>query len=1080
MTKSYLNGRYLLLRQIGAGRIGRVYEAQDHLTGAKVALKQINAPLETLTIGREDRPGSQPELTLAREFEIQARLRHPNIAPVYDFGFDAEQQPYFTMLLIQQAQHLTDYAAGLGQSDKLRLLLDLLQALAYLHRHDIVHRDLKPQNVLVDLKGRVRVVDFGLSERAANAAGVVGTLAYIAPEVIQQSAATAASDLYSVGVMVYAMFAGRLPFDSASVGRLTVQILSKQPDASALNLPPELASLVMRLLEKNPLNRYQTAEHVISALYKALDQEAPAETLEVRRSNLHYARFVGRKPEMRRLLAALDDARLGEGTGWLLTAPSGVGKSRLMAELSIYALVRGFRVLAGYGGAGQDTPHAILADVLRGLALVVPIYPAEAQALCAIVPDLGDLLGQQIAPEAETDPRQAQERLFEIVRRVILRHEGPLLLLLDDLQLAPESLALVDSLARLAVDHEMVIVGAVQSDAAPYLYGAVPHLTSMPLAPLAGDEVAQLAQAVLGAAALSPDMLARLQDYAEGSAFYLIDALQHLADLAGGLGAVRTLPPDALDISPTVVDVARRRLAYLPDAMHELTLLAAAAGAQLDLALLEHLFGQDVVDAWLIAAVNTGVLHVNRENWRFAHGRLRDGLVALQADKDRRRRHTIIAEALQALYGDAALGRIADHWLQAGEVLRAAEAGIAHAESLYRTGELQAALSTLDRYAPEAIALPPRLRFEALLRCAAIERVMGQLMPARQNLDRAAALLDDTVIPTSLHINLFVERARQAVDSGQLNEADESIQHLLPLAQQHGDPDLLVMVLNQAAVVAIAHADYETAHAWLDEVISLARQHGNQQAIAAGLYNRARILSIHQHRSDEAVPFITEALALAEAVDNRLTIVRSLSLSYVVRIKLGDVEAAEAHAERALRLAHEIGAVNQETVIIGNLAWWYAERGQYEASAAHYEQVIAIDRVGQFLPNLVGRLGAVAQVYVLLGRWDRVRASLKEWLTTAVGINQVRQYLHGLYAWADLALHEGQPALAAQMVGWIRAFADERHLVEDELAPIEQRIVDCIGAAALAAAVEAARHQDFDAVVADLLHHAQALDDLPG
>ena len=213
----------------------------DRLTGNIVALKRVLVAASDLQFASQA-TSSDPLLALALEFRTLAGLRHPHIMGVLDYGFtDFEgrhRQPYFTMPVIDSAQTLTQVAADLDTSGKVRLLVEMLQALAYLHRRSILHRDLKPANLLVTADGFVQVIDFGLALAQAQSsinlhAGTVGTLAYMAPELLMETPASIASDLYGVGVIAYEVFVGQHPFAARNIGTLVNGILHDTPDTSS-------------------------------------------------------------------------------------------------------------------------------------------------------------------------------------------------------------------------------------------------------------------------------------------------------------------------------------------------------------------------------------------------------------------------------------------------------------------------------------------------------------------------------------------------------------------------------------------------------------------------------------------------------------------------------------------------------------------------------------------------------------------------------------------------------------------------------------------------------------------------------
>ncbi|NDJ54439.1 MAG: serine/threonine-protein kinase PknK, partial [Chloroflexi bacterium] len=352
--------RYILRELLGRGGMGAVYRAIDRLGQGEaksyVALKRVLAPTENLqfmSVSGANNDITSLRFALAAEFQTLASLRHPHIINVLDYGFDDVHQPYFTMQFLADAQTFVDAGRGQPIDVQVDLLIQTLQALAYLHRRGVLHRDLKPGNVLVEeVDGQkiVKVLDFGLSIVREEATETVGTLAYMSPEIVQGGKASFASDLYAVGVMAYEIMAGRHPFDEGSgPSMLLMQVISKAPDMTLLDAPPDLVEVIESLLAKNPGERLGSADAVIEALCEATNRPVPVETQAIRESFLQSAAFVGRDEEMAKLRSALQEAVNGSGSSWLIGGESGVGKTRLLNELRIGALVEGVIVVRGQG-----------------------------------------------------------------------------------------------------------------------------------------------------------------------------------------------------------------------------------------------------------------------------------------------------------------------------------------------------------------------------------------------------------------------------------------------------------------------------------------------------------------------------------------------------------------------------------------------------------------------------------------------------------------------------------------------------------------------------------------------------------
>ncbi|MEO1646451.1 MAG: serine/threonine-protein kinase, partial [Chloroflexota bacterium] len=375
--------RYILLDKLGQGGMGIVYTAEDRLNSDIVALKQVLLnPNEMQFASRPATDDVQKlRLALAKEFSVLAGLRHPHIISVLDYGFDDTLRPYYTMTLLKDTQDIKTYAENLTQDQKVDLLVQVLQALNYLHRRGILHRDLKPENVLVTNAGQVKVMDLGLAKveeqtsDANNEDKVVGTIRYIAPEIFETEISSVASDLYAFGIVAYEVLTGRYPFEGTSVFKIIMQIMTEPIDCSML--PLDLANWLEGLLSKDPTARPATAYDVMIGLYKATQREMPSQRKEVRESFLQASAFVGRKTELKQLSDALETLETTNAF-FLIGGESGVGKSRLLDELRIQALVKGITVMRGQGVEGGGLPFQLWRNILSRLLLLVEIDNFQA------------------------------------------------------------------------------------------------------------------------------------------------------------------------------------------------------------------------------------------------------------------------------------------------------------------------------------------------------------------------------------------------------------------------------------------------------------------------------------------------------------------------------------------------------------------------------------------------------------------------------------------------------------------------------------------------------------------------------
>ena len=264
-----LADRYAIERELGQGGMATVYLAEDLKHHRKVAIKVL----------REDLAASMGSARFLREIEIAAQLQHPNILPLLDSG-DADGFLYYVMPYVT-GQSLRERLAREGElpvHEAVRLISEVVDALAYAHEHGVVHRDIKPDNVMISGRHAL-VADFGVAKAVTEATGrstvttlgvAVGTPAYMSPE---QAAADPhidqRSDIYAVGAMAYELLTGRPPFVGATPQQVLAAHVTEAPDSVAKRrpgIPPALEAVVMRCLAKRPADRWQTAGELHAAL----------------------------------------------------------------------------------------------------------------------------------------------------------------------------------------------------------------------------------------------------------------------------------------------------------------------------------------------------------------------------------------------------------------------------------------------------------------------------------------------------------------------------------------------------------------------------------------------------------------------------------------------------------------------------------------------------------------------------------------------------------------------------------------------------------------------------------------------
>jgi eukaryotic-like serine/threonine-protein kinase len=270
---SVVDGRYRVLSRLGSGGMADVWLAEDAHLQRRVALKVLHARFA------QDREFVE---RFRREAEAAAGLQHPNVVAVFDRG-DIDGTYYIAMQYLEGRSLKELIDRGLRPDEAAGLIRQVLEAARFAHRHGIVHRDLKPQNVIADAEGKAVVTDFGIARAGVSeitqTGSVMGTPHYLSPEQAQGQDVTAVSDLYSIGVILYEALTGRVPFEGESAVAVAMKQVSQPPQRpSSINpeVSPALDAVVMRALEKDPGQRFQSADAFIAALDAALAEPGAA------------------------------------------------------------------------------------------------------------------------------------------------------------------------------------------------------------------------------------------------------------------------------------------------------------------------------------------------------------------------------------------------------------------------------------------------------------------------------------------------------------------------------------------------------------------------------------------------------------------------------------------------------------------------------------------------------------------------------------------------------------------------------------------------------------------------------------
>lgn len=948
------HSRYQLDQLLGQGSMGSVYRATDHLTGQTVALKQVRVAPDQLTFGSRPVTSDQEAILLAltREFHTLAGLRHPHIISVLDYGIDHQRYPFFTMELLPDAQALLSIGPTLSLIERVSYLLQVLEALAYLHRRGVLHHDLKSEHMLV-AHNQLYVLDFGLAVMTTQQrdSDAFGTLQYLAPEVLDGQSYTEASDLYSFGVIAYELLLGQHPFQSENTPTFLERIFTSTPDVNGLrNEYPALAQLLLSLLAPDPALRPRSAQATMTQLRAALQLPEHAEPLPIRESYLQAARFVGRETELALLIQVLDQTIQGHGQGWLIAGESGVGKSRLLEELRIHALVAGYTVLRGQGIAQSGgRPYELWLEPLRQLLVVTPqVSDHSAGVLAQIIPDLSRLIGRPIPEVVELQGEAARQRLFSAMTQLLITHNQPILLILEDLQWAEASLLPLPTLLYQLAHYPILILGSYRSDERPHLPQELPAMQHLLLSRLNDAAVAELSAAMLGEVGRQAEIVAFLQRETEGNTFFALEVVRALADHAGRLQNIAAEQLPATLLPRGIAELVSRRLEKLPARAQLLLQLAAVIGRELDLAVLGSLAdGVDITQWWLPICAEASILQTVDNRWRFSHDKIRETLLAHLPLSTQIEQHQRVAAVMTHLYGEqpAYANTLAFHWQQARQPEREYHFRVIdgdYAQSRYLYNE------ALEAYERAFVISRPDQHVTDLKQSIDLMNKLATNLIERDTV-RAYALAvmaqelsqSPVFVPGSYQEGVAESYKNMGLALGTQGYHEQSLALFQEAAQQFtflGDIRKRAIVLERMGGTYWHLENYDMTERYAIELRALGEELDDQHLVM--LSYRSQAMACEKlKKPEEELHYEQEALQIARAIHDRYIEAIILSNHCVTLVHQGRTEEALSYALEGLKVSREIGSTHSIVHSGLNVASLYLDLGHYDLAWQYYNEI---------------------------------------------------------------------------------------------------------------------------------------------
>lgn len=958
-----------MLEQLGSGGMGTVYRAHDSTLKRDVAVKMLSE----LGLGTEGRD------RLLNEAQAIAQLSHPNIVSVFDAG-EQDGTPFIVMEVIKGASlHERPPKDMVGIAS---MAAQVCAALQHAHSHGVVHRDLKPENVLISEDGTAKLMDFGIARSVASRmtteGEIVGTVFYLAPEIALGKEFDGRADLYSLGVMLYELATGELPFaqgDPLAVISQHIHASVVPPRARNEQVPPRLDNLIMQLLEKSPEHRPASATEVQQALERSdlLDPEAEGlkELAVVRR--IARGRFIGREQELIEATALWNKALAGEGQLLLVSGEPGIGKTRLIRELSTQVEVTGGRSLVGECEPEGSAPYTPFAQIVRktlrqGSENGFNLPEFVLGDLLELAPELKPYY-PDVLPNPKLEPEAEQRRLFEnvVAFSSALSEAAPLMLVIDDAHWADSgSLALLRHLAKRTQQQRIMLTATyreVELDQALPFHETLLELNRKRL----GTRIKlkrfdqQQTRGLLGAVfedEITDEFLEGIYEETEGNPFFIEEVCKALVE-SGQVYYTQSgwerLSMEELEIPQSVRVAIQSRLSKFPEEHQDTLNLAAVLGREFDfdtLAEASELDEETLIEALEAAEDNQLIEEVSGEGgatFSFVHALIPSTLVEGVRTLRRRRLHKRAAAAIQLTRPDD-FEDLAHHYEEAGDE--------AQARDYYtRAGERAAAAFAnpeAESHLRAALELQPSQAERAglLSELAEVVSRLGRFDEAIEIWADAAARYRELENPDRIaHCYTRMARARwwTGDQSGGLEVCKQGLQQTegaSPSAERAG-------LLHEAARAHHFLGNPAEAEPLCMQALAMARQVSARRIEADSLIT----LGILPHLgAEDAIAAFEEAIEICQAEQLPEEESRAHNnLGVILFAYQADFRRAREHYERAAEFQRQTGDRTGELFTLNNAASATVSLGelsQAKQTIKYLEQLLdQVEDTGQAQQN---------------------------------------------------------------------------------------------------------------------------------
>ncbi|HVP36411.1 MAG TPA: tetratricopeptide repeat protein [Terriglobales bacterium] len=974
-----INNRYRVIRKLGEGGMGSVYLVEDSSENNKqIALKTIKPDKQVL-----------PALERFKsEFKSLTELRHPNLAEVYDFGVirkssSEEEDEYFFTLEYVEGKDLFEATENLSYDELYELIVQICRALEYVHLRGVLHNDLKPENILVKSpdkgKSLAKLMDFGLAEEKPTAGKIKGTAHYLAPEIASGKPPTRLTDLYSLGVVLYQVASRKLPFE----GNSPIEILKNQieqepvpPQRVKPNVPDCLQTIILKLLSKNPENRYQRASEVVEAINSLAHKDFQIDLQDAEQSYLLSGKLIGRQQEISLFQEQIKKLLKDKTGGFLLIrGESGIGKTRLLNEFKYQIQLNKVNFFSGKSSSEGGTPYQPIMEVLKE---IFPLLPPESVrkhswVLQKLIPE--SLPSVQEFEQIRLNPEQEKLKLFDGVTQLLLEfsESSPAGFSFDDLQLADQAtLELLSYICRNIKTYPVLFLGAFQPNeldaekGTDFFENEISELkgegllSEIRLETFEIQEIDELLRSRLGIDSLPPGFSQKLKELTGGNPFFVQEVMKAVIEKKSIskkdlYWSLEKFDFTELQIPRTLKGVLSEKVQQLESEPLSIARTLAVFNRPVDLELLQKALQKQSsvflpgLDSLQKMEIIKAEKEIGPELFSFTNAQIREVIYEQMDPESKSEIHLAIGLLLENLYGSSRCEHpeeLAYHFNNSEDKKKALNYSLLAGRRSNKISANNEACKFFENTLP-LLKQKKNNRVETRVYENLIElyQRIGQFDLAIRKFEELEKITSDP----RKKANAFEKIGMVYEKKGEFDLGLEHLKKGIGCLQANENSREMARLYYDSGFVHSRKGEFDQSREFYDKALAILKDKTDQisQKEIGKLFNATGVVHWYQGKYDQAVEYYQKSIEIFQKLKEEQELSSPLNNLGNICFDRGDIDRTIEYYQKSLALREKIGDINAMAGSYNNLGNAYYKKGNYAEAMRNYKRSASIyTRIG--------------------------------------------------------------------------------------------------------------------------------------